>query len=115
MVEFPEGKKLLFLAPMAGFSNEPCRRICREYGADVSVSEFVYSRAVLSGAARVFEKLSFTEGGRPFGVQIFGSDPKEVADAASLVEERVAPDFIDINFGCPGAERGFGGRGVGSA
>ncbi len=101
MVEFPEGKKLLFLAPMAGFSNEPCRRICREYGADVSVSEFVYSRAVLSGAARVFEKLSFTEGGRPFGVQIFGSDPKEVADAASLVEERVAPDFIDINFGCP--------------
>lgn len=112
MVEFPEGKKLLFLAPMAGFSNEPCRRICREYGADVSVSEFVYSRAVLSGAARVFEKLSFTEGGRPFGVQIFGSDPKEVADAASLVEERVAPDFIDINFGCPAPNAVSAGAGA---
>lgn len=112
MVELSEGKKLLFLAPMAGFSNEPCRRICREYGADVSVSEFVYCRAVLSGAPRVFEKLSFTEGGRPFGVQIFGSDPKEVADAASLVEERVAPDFIDINFGCPAPNATSAGAGA---
>ena len=81
---------------MAGFSNSVCRRICREYGADGAVSEFVYSRAVLCGAKRVLEKLSFCECERPVGIQIFGSDPAEVADAASLIEERLSPDFIDI-------------------
>lgn len=86
---------------MAGYSNSPCRKIFSEYGSDGSVSEFVYSRAILCGAKRVFEKLSFSPQERPLGIQIFGSDEFEMADAAQLVEEKLSPDFIDVNFGCP--------------
>ncbi len=94
------GKKF-FLAPMSGFSNPVFRRLCVRFGAAATVSEFVYSRAVLSGAEAVMKKLRFTEAERPYGVQLFGSDPSEMAEACSYVEERLAPDFIDINFGCP--------------
>ena len=61
-------KNILFLAPMAGYTDSACRRIFRESGADAVVSEFVYCRAIISDAARVFEKLSFSEADRPFGV-----------------------------------------------
>lgn len=107
-------ENFLFLAPMAGYTNGACRRIFREFGgADGCVSEFVYCRAVLSEAARVFEKMAFDDSERPFGIQIFGSDPREMADAASLVEERLSPDFIDVNFGCPAPNAV--GAGAGSA
>ena len=84
---------------MAGYTDSACRRIFRESGADAVVSEFVYCRAIISDAARVFEKLSFSEADRPFGVQIFGSDPSEMAEAAVAVKDLLHPDFIDINFG----------------
>ena len=107
-------RNFLFLAPMAGYTNGACRRIFRESGgADGCVSEFVYCRAVLSEAARVFEKMAFDDAERPFGIQIFGSDPSEMADAASLIEERLSPDFIDVNFGCPAPNAV--GAGAGSA
>ncbi len=96
---------------MSGFSNGVCRAICREYGADGAVAEFVYSRAVLSGAQRVMEKISFLESERPAGAQIFGSDPFEVAEAASFIEEKFSPDFIDINFGCPAPNATHAGSG----
>lgn len=86
---------------MAGYTNGACRKIFREYGADGVVSEFVYSRAVLSGAGRVLEKLRIEDCERPVGIQIFGSDPYEMADAAVAVKDLLRPDFIDINFGCP--------------
>ncbi len=86
---------------MAGFTNAACRSIFSEYGDDATVSEFVYSRAVLKGAARVLEKLAFEERSRPVGIQIFGDDPFEISEAAQLISERLSPDFIDINFGCP--------------
>lgn len=112
-MDFLKGN-FLFLAPMAGYTNGACRRIFRESGgADGCVSEFVYCRAVLSEAARVFEKMAFDDAERPFGIQIFGSDPREMADAASLIEERLSPDFIDVNFGCPAPNAV--GAGAGSA
>ena len=100
MVKFLK-KNFLFLAPMAGYTNGVWRKIFREYGADGTLSEFVHSSALLSGARKAFERISFEESERPVGIQIFGSDPSEMADAASLVEERLSPDFIDVNFGCP--------------
>ena len=86
---------------MAGFTNSACRAIFLELGADAVVSEFVYSRAVLKGSGRVLEKISFENTCRPVGIQIFGDDEFEMADAAKLIEEKLSPDFIDINFGCP--------------
>lgn len=112
-MEFLGTKKVVGLAPMAGFTNSACRAIFREYCADFTVGEFVYSRAVLSGAERVWEKLSFDDECRPAGVQIFGDDPAEMADAAAVIEDRLRPDFIDVNFGCPAPNAV--GAGAGSA
>ena len=110
MVKFLK-PNFLFLAPMAGFSNSACREICREYGADGVVSEFVYSRAVLSQAEKIMQKIAFAESERPVGIQIFGSDPCEVAESAVLIEEKLSPDFIDINFGCPAPNATHAGAG----
>jgi nifR3 family TIM-barrel protein len=91
----------LYLAPQAGVSESPFRRLCRAFGADVVVSEFVSSEGIRRHDARTHGYLRFEEEERPIGVQIFGADPEAMAEAAALVEEVYAPDFLDINFGCP--------------
>ncbi len=91
----------LFLAPQAGVSESPFRRLCRRFGADVVVSEFVSAEGIRRGSARTHEYLRFDEAERPIGVQIFGADPAAMAEAAALVADVYRPDFIDINFGCP--------------
>jgi nifR3 family TIM-barrel protein len=91
----------LFLAPMAGVSEPPFRRLCRAFGADVVVSEFLSCEGLRRGARSVHDGAFFTEPERPIGIQLFGSDPAGMAEAAALVSEHYAPDFIDINFGCP--------------
>jgi len=91
----------LYLAPQAGVSESPFRRLCRRFGADVVVSEFVSAAGIIRGNKRTRDYLRFDEAERPIGIQIFGSDPSEMADAAALVAEVYAPDFVDINFGCP--------------
>jgi len=91
----------LYLAPQAGVSESPFRRLCRRFGADVVVSEFVSAEAIRRGNERTRGYLRFDEAERPIGVQIFGSDPGAMGEAAALVEEVYGPDFVDINFGCP--------------
>jgi tRNA-dihydrouridine synthase B len=98
---FGGGRTPLYLAPQAGVSESPFRRLCRRFGADVVVSEFVSAEAVRRGNERTRDYLRFDEAERPIGVQIFGADPAGMAEAASLVEELYGPDFLDINFGCP--------------
>lgn len=95
------GKVPLYLAPQAGVSESPFRRLCRSFGADVVVSEFVSSEGIRRGDRRTHEYLRFHPDERPIGVQIFGADPTAMAEAAALVEEVYEPDFLDINFGCP--------------
>lgn len=91
----------LFLAPMAGVSEPPFRRLCRAFGADVVVSEFLSCEGLRRGAKSVHDGAYFTEPERPIGIQLYGSDPAGMAEAAVLVTEHYAPDFIDLNFGCP--------------
>jgi tRNA-dihydrouridine synthase B len=91
----------LYLAPQAGVSESPFRRLCRRFGADVVVSEFVSAEAIRRGNERTHDYLRFDPAERPIGVQIFGADPAGMAEAAALVEEVYGPDFLDINFGCP--------------
>lgn len=91
----------LYLAPQAGVSESPFRRLCRGFGADVVVSEFVSAEGLRRGSERTHEYLRFDEAERPIGVQIFGSEPAAMAEAAALVEDVYRPDFLDINFGCP--------------
>lgn len=91
----------LYLAPQAGVSESPFRRLCRSFGADVVVSEFVSAEGIRRDSVRSRKYLQFDEAERPIGVQIFGADPQAMGEAAALVADVYAPDFIDINFGCP--------------
>jgi tRNA-dihydrouridine synthase B len=96
-----EPRTPLYLAPQAGVSESPFRRLCRRYGANVVVSEFVSAAGIVMQSPRSRDYLRFDEEERPIGIQIFGSDPAMMRDAAAFVAEQYGPDFIDINFGCP--------------
>jgi tRNA-dihydrouridine synthase B len=91
----------LYLAPQAGVSESPFRRLCRGFGADVVVSEFVSAEGIRRHDKRTHDYLRFDDAERPIGIQIFGADPTGMAEAAALVEQLYEPDFLDINFGCP--------------
>src|SRR4029078_8218228 len=91
----------LYLAPMAGVSESPFRRICRRFGADVVVTEFLSAEGIARENAATLDKLRFGPDERPIGVQIFGADPTAMGEAARLVTDVFQPEFIAINFGCP--------------
>jgi tRNA-dihydrouridine synthase B len=91
----------LILAPMAGVSEAPFRQICRRMGADLVLSEFLSSEAIRRRIRTTLEGAEFEEVERPIGIQIYGSDPDAMAEAAGLITEHYQPEFIDINFGCP--------------
>jgi tRNA-dihydrouridine synthase B len=91
----------LYLAPMAGVSESPFRRICRRFGANVVVTEFLSAEGIRRENPATIDKLRFGSDERPIGVQIFGAEPDAMADAARLVTDVFQPEFIDINFGCP--------------
>ena len=91
----------VILAPMAGVSEPPFRQICRRFGADVLMTEFLAAEAIRRGIRQTLEGCEFADLERPIGVQIYGADPDAMARAAAIVTEAYHPDFIDINFGCP--------------
>ena len=95
------GRVPLYLAPQAGVSESPFRRLCRSFGADVVVSEFVSAEGIRRHDRRTHSYLRFHDDERPIGIQIFGADAEAMAEAAALVEEVYEPDYLDINFGCP--------------
>jgi nifR3 family TIM-barrel protein len=95
------GRVPLYLAPQAGVSESPFRRLCRSFGADVVVSEFVSAEGIRRHDRRTHSYLKFHDEERPIGIQIFGADAEAMAEAAALVEEIYEPDYLDINFGCP--------------
>ncbi len=99
---YPVGSRIpLFLAPMAGVSESPFRRLCRSFGADVVVTEFLSAEGIRRENDATLSKLRFGPDERPIGVQIFGADPQGMGEAAAIVTDVFAPEFIDINFGCP--------------
>lgn len=91
----------LYLAPMAGVSEQPFRTLCRRFGADVVVTEFLSAEGIRRENPATIAKLRFTDEERPIGVQIFGADPAAMGDAAAFVTDVFQPEFVDINFGCP--------------
>ncbi len=86
---------------MAGVSDKIFRQLCKEHGADILTTEFVSAEGIFRRNQRTREYLDFDEIERPIGVQLFGADPEHMAEAARQVIVWVAPDFIDLNFGCP--------------
>lgn len=102
----------LWLAPLAGFTDRAFRQLCKENGADVLVSEMVSADGLSRDSLRTIQYAHFEEVERPFGIQIFGSEPSVMAKAAEYCLD-FQPDFIDINMGCP--VRKVVKRGAGSA
>jgi nifR3 family TIM-barrel protein len=99
---YPVGHAVpLILAPMAGVSESPFRRLCRAWGADVVVTEFLSAEGIRRENGATLAKLRFGADERTIGVQIFGADPQAMQEAAALVTDVFQPEFIDINFGCP--------------
>ena len=93
--EFP-----LLLAPMEDVSDPPFRAICKEYGADVMFTEFISSEGLIRDAFKSLQKLDIFEYERPIAIQIFGHDINSMRKSTEICE-KVNPDFIDINYGCP--------------
>lgn len=98
---FQNGAFPLYLAPMAGVTDWVFRRLCKELGADVMVTEFVSAEGIMQADERTRIYTEFDEAQRPVGVQLFGADGPRMAEAARKVIDWKQPDFIDINFGCP--------------
>ncbi|MDR0368830.1 MAG: tRNA dihydrouridine synthase DusB, partial [Bacteroidales bacterium] len=100
-----------FLAPMEDVTDTSFRWICKQFGADVVVSEFASSEALIRDAKQTQKKLRFDEKERPFGIQIYGNKVNSMVEAAQIAET-YQPDFIDINWGCP--VKRVAGKGAGS-
>ncbi len=101
----------MILAPLAGVSDAVFRRLCRESGADIVVTEMVSARGLLCNPRRSGTYLEFAESERPVGAQLFGPDPGEIEEAAAEVARR-GFDFVDINMGCPVRKVTGGGSGA---
>ena len=98
------------LAPMAGVSDRAYRELCVRFGAAYCVSEMVSSKALSFNSKKSEELMEISDLERPCGIQIFGDDPKCMADAAKHAIEN-KPDIIDINMGCPAPKISSNGSG----
>lgn len=98
------------LAPMAGVSDRAYRELCVRFGAAYCVSEMVSSKALSFKSKKSEELMEISDLERPCGIQIFGDDPKCMADAAKHALEN-KPDIIDINMGCPAPKISSNGSG----
>ena len=91
----------LALAPMAGVTDAAFRQICSELGAGYTVTELISSKALFYHDKKTFSLLTQFPGEHPAAVQIFGSDPVCMAEAAQIAMEYTGADILDINMGCP--------------
>jgi len=89
------------LAPMAGITNAPFRRLCREYGAGLYVSEMIGARGLVEGDEKTRELARFDADEVPRSIQLYGTDPGSLGAAVAHLVEVERVDHIDMNFGCP--------------
>jgi nifR3 family TIM-barrel protein len=102
---------VLGLSPMDDISDMPFRELCKSFGADLLITEFIASEALNREAEKSYRKMRFTPAQHPIGIQIFGANEEELVQCVDIVEAQ-QPDFIDINWGCP--VRKVAGKGAGS-
>ena len=89
------------LAPMAGVTNAPFRRLCRGYGAGLYVSEMITTRALVERNATTMRLITHHESETPRSIQLYGVDPATTEAAVRLLVDEDRADHIDLNFGCP--------------
>ncbi|MEO6501991.1 MAG: tRNA dihydrouridine synthase DusB [Jatrophihabitantaceae bacterium] len=89
------------LAPLAGITNVAFRRLCREYGAGLYISEMITSRALVERNPKTLRMVSFAADETPRSIQLYGVDPEIVARAVRMIVAEDLADHVDLNFGCP--------------
>lgn len=94
-------KPILASAPMAGVTDSHFRQMCKSFGADVVYSEMASASALFFDSKKTMGLVCFEESERPYIVQLFGNNPEHFSMAARVITEKIKPDGIDINFGCP--------------
>lgn len=94
-------KNKLYLAPLTTVGNLPFRRICKEFGADITCSEMVLSLSLLQGHNQEWALTKRHETEDIFGIQICGNNPHTLTKSAQVLQENVDMDFLDLNLGCP--------------
>jgi tRNA-dihydrouridine synthase B len=93
-------KNNIFLAPMAGITDLVFRLLVRKFGCSLCFTEMVSANGLVRGTEKSYRYLESMPGDKPLGVQIFGSDPCVLSEAAKIVTDSGA-DLVDINMGCP--------------
>ena len=96
-----EIKNRIVLAPMAGYSNTTFRKIIKSMGAGLIYAEMVSDKAIIYDSKKTLDMLKMSDEERPIAQQIFGNDKDDLLKAALIIEEKMHPDIIDINMGCP--------------
>jgi nifR3 family TIM-barrel protein len=91
----------IVLAPMAGITNAPFRRLCRAYGGGLYVSEMITTRALVERNAETMKLIEFGPDESPRSLQLYGVDPAVVREAVTMLVAEDRADHIDLNFGCP--------------
>jgi nifR3 family TIM-barrel protein len=89
------------LAPMAGITNSPFRRLCREFGGGLYVSEMITTRALVERDAETMRLIEFAPDEQPRSLQLYGVEPAVVREAVTMLVAEDRADHIDLNFGCP--------------
>lgn len=89
---------------MAGVTNAPFRRLCREFGAGLYVSEMIGARGLVEGNEKTMALARFDDDETPRSIQLYGTDPGSLGEAVAYLVEEVDVDHIDMNFGCPMAK-----------
>ncbi|MDE6369484.1 MAG: tRNA dihydrouridine synthase DusB, partial [Muribaculaceae bacterium] len=105
------GSRPVMLAPMEDVTDESFRLICKEFGADMTYTEFVSADALIRNIAATTRKLAINPAERPTAIQVYGREVEPMVEAAKIVEA-AHPDILDINFGCP--VKKVAGKGAGA-
>ena len=91
----------MVLAPMAGITNTAFRRLCREHGGGLFVSEMITSRALVERTPESMRLIKHHPSEKIRSIQLYGVDPRTIFDAVRMLVEEDRADHIDLNFGCP--------------
>ena len=112
-IDFATARELLFLAPLAGYTDLPFRSVVKRFGVDVTVSEMISSHALAFASAKTLKMAEKSPLETPYSVQIAGSKPEVIKRAIEILNQKEGIDILDFNCGCPAPKVANHGNGSG--